>query len=328
MDSQSQICQNCKASFFIEPEDFNYYEKIKVPPPTFCPDCRLQRRLAFMNFMNLYHRKCDLCAAEFISVYHPDLPYKVYCPTCWWSDKWDPLSYGRDYDFTRPFFEQFNELWHEVPMLGLSVDTTNVNSPYVSAAGHDKNCYLIFHADFNEDALYGYYLVHNKNIVDCSLIMHSEHCYDSMHAYKCNGCIGLRSQVTESLDCAFLKDCDNCQNCFGSANLRGKKYYIFNRPYSKEDYFKEMEKWDLGSYSKYKEAEKRAQETWDSVPPRPNFMDFSVNSTGNNVFESKNCKDSFEVIGAQDSRFLMMMYDVPVIAFLTSSTTRRHMKQN
>jgi Zn ribbon nucleic-acid-binding protein len=312
MNMETKTCQNCQAGFAIEPEDFDYYKKLQVPPPTFCPECRLQRRLAFLNISHLYHRQCDLCHAEIISVYRADLPYKVYCQTCWWSDKWDPLDYGRDYDFNRPFFEQFKELWQSVPLLGLSVDTTNVNSPYINLAGHVKNSYLIFHADFDEDALYGYYLINNKNVVDCSLTIQSEYCYDSMHTFKCNGCVGLRSQVTESLNCAFLKDCDNCQDCFGSANLKNKKYYIFNQPYSREEYFEEMKKWDLGSHAQYQEAKRHAEECWATVPPRPTFMDFSVNCTGNNIFESKNVKDSFEVISAQDCRFLMMMYAGPV----------------
>lgn len=31
---ENRICQNCKNDFIIEPEDFVFYEKIKVPPPT------------------------------------------------------------------------------------------------------------------------------------------------------------------------------------------------------------------------------------------------------------------------------------------------------
>ena len=33
----NKICQNCKQNFTIEPEDFTFYDKIKVPSPTFCP---------------------------------------------------------------------------------------------------------------------------------------------------------------------------------------------------------------------------------------------------------------------------------------------------
>jgi len=38
---------------------------------------------------------------------------------------------------------------------------------------------------------------------------------------------------------AFLQ---NCEHCFGCCGLFGKKYYIFNKPYSKKDYFKIKDK--------------------------------------------------------------------------------------
>ena len=110
MRQETRNCQNCKKEFSIEPEDFLFYQKIKVPPPTFCPDCRLQRRMAHYNTFMLYKRPCDLCKKEVVSRYSADKRYKVYCPNCWWGDGWDSLAYGRDYDFSRSFFEQFSEL--------------------------------------------------------------------------------------------------------------------------------------------------------------------------------------------------------------------------
>lgn len=38
--AEKRICQNRKNSFEIEAQDFAFYEKIKVPAPTWCPDCR------------------------------------------------------------------------------------------------------------------------------------------------------------------------------------------------------------------------------------------------------------------------------------------------
>ncbi|MCP6719894.1 MAG: hypothetical protein KJI72_01025 [Patescibacteria group bacterium] len=298
-------CQNCKTQFEVTTEDQSFYQKINVPAPTFCPKCRLQRRLAFFNLINLYKRPCDLCRKDVISMYAPESPYRVYCPRCWWSDNWDAFEYGRDYDFSRPFFEQFNELWHEVPMLGLSLGLeTLATSPHNNHAGHLKNCYLLFHADVDEDCAYGVVVTHNRSVLDCSLINSSELCYDSMHSYKNNRCVGTRSQVTESLDCVFLKDSMNCQNCFASANLRGRKYHIFNKPYTKEEYFKEIGKWDLGSYKTYKELQKRAEEHWKMFPPKPTMDEFAINSTGSHVFQSKNCKECFEVVGAEDCKFI------------------------
>ena len=59
MEAQIKKCQNCKKDFTIEVEDFNFYEKIKVPPPTFCPECRHIQRLASRNVKSLYKRVCD-----------------------------------------------------------------------------------------------------------------------------------------------------------------------------------------------------------------------------------------------------------------------------
>ncbi len=86
MTMESRNCQNCKLDFIIEPEDFVFYEKIKVPPPTFCPDCRLARKLVWRNERSLYKRNCDLCKKNIISMYKPTVLFPVYCHECWWSD--------------------------------------------------------------------------------------------------------------------------------------------------------------------------------------------------------------------------------------------------
>ena len=309
MSSEIKICQNCRREFAVEPEDFDFYKKISVPPPTSCPECRLKRRLVWFNLSNLYKRKCDLCGEEKISMYPPEAPYRVYCFKCWWSDNWDPLKYGRDYDFSRPFFEQFNELLHETPLLGLSLDFfTGETVSFNNYVGHLKNCYLLFWADFNEDCHHGFYLYQNKNLLDCSLLMFCESSYDLTHAYKTNRCFSSRD-IHESIDCYFMKDSRNCQNCFASANLRNKKYHIFNKPYAKEDYFKEIKKWDLGSYRTYEEIKKLAGEHWKKFPPQPIFDDFAINCTGNRIYNSKNCKECFEIQETENSKHLLIMID-------------------
>lgn len=311
-DSETKVCQNCKNQFTIEPEDFLFYEKIQVPPPTWCPKCRMQRRLAWFNLFNLYRRKCDLCKEEKISMYPPEAPYRVYCPPCWWSDNWDPLSYGRDYDFSRPFLKQFDELLREVPLLSLSIDLQTMReAPFNNLVGHLRNCYLFFWADMCEDSGYGFFVVHCKSVFDSSLIRLSENCYDSMHAFKDYNCVGVDHTI-ESLDCFFLKDSANCQNCFVSANLRNKQYYIFNKGYAKDEYFRELKRWDLGSYKTYQEIKKLAQEHWKQFPPKPRWDEMSVNVTGNYVFESKNCKECFEVVGAEDCKRVFIVTDPPV----------------
>src|SRR3990167_10429381 len=114
MNGETRNCKNCKKNFVIKPNDFGFYEKIKVPPPTFCPECRIIRRMSWRNDLSFYNRACDLCSKKIISLYHPEKPLTVYCNHCWWSDKWDAKNYGKDIDFSRSFFEQYRELQDKV----------------------------------------------------------------------------------------------------------------------------------------------------------------------------------------------------------------------
>src|SRR5687767_2829868 len=102
--SRAKNCQSCKGPFTVEPEDFEFYGKMDVPPPTWCPECRSLRREAWREYHTLYRGKCDLCNKNIISIHAPEGPFTVYCRDCWKSDKWDASDYGRDYDFSKPFF--------------------------------------------------------------------------------------------------------------------------------------------------------------------------------------------------------------------------------
>src|ERR1044072_985042 len=74
MPSEIRTCQSCKSAFAIAPEDFDFYKKIDVPPPTWCPECRMRRRYAWRNDRNLYRRTCDLCQKSIVTMYSPNKP--------------------------------------------------------------------------------------------------------------------------------------------------------------------------------------------------------------------------------------------------------------
>lgn len=46
-------------------------------------------------------------------------------------------------------------------------------------------------------------------------------------------------------DSWFLANCRDCSNCLFCTNLEGKSYHIFNKAYSKEDYEKELSKYNF-----------------------------------------------------------------------------------
>jgi hypothetical protein len=80
----------------------------------------------------------------------------VYCNKCWWSDAWDPYQYGQDFDFSRSFFEQFQELQQKVPILALMNDDGigSVNCAYTQNEAYAKNCYMVSMAWKNEECMY------------------------------------------------------------------------------------------------------------------------------------------------------------------------------
>ncbi|MCL4400002.1 hypothetical protein M1506_01865 [Patescibacteria group bacterium] len=284
--SETKICQNCKKEFLIEPEDFSFYEKMQVPPPTFCADCREQRRIAFRNERALYKRKCDLCGRTIISRVSPDKPYPVYCQECWWSDKWDPLSYGQKYDFSRPFFEQYRELFNSVPHVSL-LNSNMVNSEWVNQETDDKNCYLNVGGHFNEDSAYNTYELYGKDSFDNFWLLHGELCYGNISSERSYRVFFSR----ECFDCqdVFLSyDCRNSHHLFGCAGLRNKSFCIFNKQYSKEEYERFIADNPLSSSSKLTEMIGKANKIWLSIPHRDRFVINVSNVTGNAVTSSKN----------------------------------------
>ena len=257
--------------------------------------------------INLFKRKCGLCGEEGICKYEPTAPYVVYCHKCWWSDTWDSADFTKDVDFSRTFLEQFNELLHQTPLIGLSIDTiTGKLSPYVNHCDNAKYCYMIFYSAINEDSMYGFYIVNNKSVLNCSMIFNSELCFDGKNNFKNYNAIGCED-TNDSMDSAFLKDCVNCSHCFASVNLRKKSYVFFNEQLTKEEYLKKVSEIDLGSFKEYENQKKKALEHFKNYPSRAVYENLTQNCTGSYLFESKNCKECYEVGYSEDCKYCMLM---------------------
>ncbi|HHD92722.1 MAG TPA: hypothetical protein ENL06_03885, partial [Candidatus Portnoybacteria bacterium] len=300
--AETRICQNCGKEFTIEPEDFEFYEKIGVPAPTFCPDCREQRRIAFRNERALYKRKCDLCGKEVVSRISPDKLYPMYCKKCWWSDRWDPMKYGRDYDFNKSFFEQFKELLFSVPHVSI-FNANTVNSDWVNQESDDKNCYLNVGGHFNEDSAYNTYELHSKDCFDNFWIFNSELCYENINCDHCYKTF-FSQNCSQCQDTILSYDCRDCSHVFGCAGLRHKQYYIFNKPVSKEEYQEFLRNNPISSYENLLKLKEKAKKIWLSVPHRATNVVKSVNSWGDVISESRNAKNCWYSEKVEDSKHL------------------------
>ena len=300
--TETKQCQNCKKDFVIEPEDFKFYEKMKVPAPTFCPECRLQRRLSFRNERVLYKRACDLCGKDVISIYHPESKNVMYCHNCWWSDKWDPSAYGQDYDFSKSFFEQYHKLSKRVPREGL-MNANSINCEYTHLAADNKDCYLLFESSNNERCNHSYWMQLSKDCLDCAFVNNSELCYEVFVAWNCYK-LFFSKDCRECTESYFLQDCAGCSNCYGCVNLRKKNYHIFNKPYSKEEYLKFIEgkkgQIEEGKIKDLKEEFKKFALTQIN---KYAYIQKSVNTTGNYLLNVKNCKYCFHGDDAEDCKY-------------------------
>ncbi len=301
-------CNNCKQNFTIETDDFSFYEKIKVPPPTFCSDCRLQRRLAWRNDLTFYNRECDKCHRKIISLYSPDKKLTVYCNKCWWSDEWEARSYARDMDFSRPFFEQFRELQNVLPLPAMFNDdgVGSLNAEYTQNTTFSKNMYMGAIAWYAEDCMYFYnnagpetrYVVDSMDIFNYSEIIYDsvflEHCYDCRYCYYSTGLS----------DCKFVYDSKGCTNCFMCVNQRQKQYCILNKQYSKEEYFAIVDSYRLDTYSGQERARKEFLEFLATQPRRFANIRNCTGCTGDALFNCKNTKDACFARACEDVRFL------------------------
>lgn len=305
MNSETRICQNCKHDFIIEPDDFLFYEKIKVPPPTFCPECRMQRRFNIRNERNLYHNKCGLCKKSIISMYSQDKPFPVYCHECWYSDKWSPFDYASDYDFSKSLLDQFHSLLNKVPRLALN--SINIkNSDYCNYVSDAKDSYLCFGSIFIENCLYGS-PYESKYCVDTYLTRESEYCYwcidceKMSHSAFCQDC-------SNSFNLTYCFDCKNCQDCIGCVGLRGQKYNIFNEQYSKEEYHLKKDQL-LSTRIGLIETEKGFKALKLKYPHRFNMVLYSSDVNGDHIIQSKNVGLCFDVKKCKDIKYCKQLID-------------------
>lgn len=302
-------CQNCTKEFEISLTQKELLEKISVPMPTFCPHCRLVRRMAYRNERTLYRRKCNAPGheEEIISIFSPDKVDRIYCQKSWWGDSWDGITYARDYDFSKPFFLQLRELWKEVPDMAL-LNINPVNSDYCSITEGNKNCYLVIGGDFNENTLYSAFVYYCKDVMDCYWLKKCEFCYEVSESLSCTNL--LYSRLCEGCyDSVFLFNCKNCHDCFGCANLKNASYQIFNVQYTKEEYEQKLKEMGVTQFSK-REGLKQTYEAFIQKFPRKYARILnSIGCTGDNIEHGKNVKDSFDVFdGAEDSTNLWFTY--------------------
>ena len=307
-----QQCGSCGSPFTLDEADLAFYgdlaptfdkQRFAIPPPAHCPDCRLQRRLMFRNDRHFYHRPSAKSGKQIITIYSPDKPYTVFDKEEWWGDDWDPKDFGRDIDFSRTFAEQFRELRVAIPRVNLFTSNAE-NSYFTNHALNMKNCHLIWGGGNDEDSLYGNYIAFCKDTVDGLALYSCERCYEGIASERCYNC-SFFMNCRDCIDCLMIEECSSCKNCIGCFGLHQREYCLFNEQFSKEEW--ERRRRELGTFL-FRESMQMLRERLKALkatlPHRASHIFSSEDCTGDNIYNSRNCRQCFDVTDCEDSRFV------------------------
>lgn len=222
------------------------YRVIKepLPLPKIHPFEYWRRYACFYNDTLLYKGTSALSGKPTLSTFAPNSELKICTVDEISNDEVDNIEFGRPYDFSRPFFEQWYDVYracYHLPVWNIEND----NSDYVSGTMRVKDCYLCFTAVESVNSMYCLHLLSSNDCVDCLGTVRSQYCYgcvDVQNCYECRHC----QDCENCHECFGSRDLKGCRNCFGCVGLRHLSYCIYNEQKSKAEFEEFMFEQNLG----------------------------------------------------------------------------------
>lgn len=132
----------------------------------------------------------------------------------------------------KDFIELINHSLHR------SLQTRHTTDSIGDSLSECRNCYWVFRSEKSENVRYSDNTISTK---------------DSMDVLNCKGELNYEGVVNAGnnlrfsmyvRDSSFLEyssEMYNCDYCFGCVGLKNKKFHIFNRPYSEEEYWRAVD---------------------------------------------------------------------------------------
>lgn len=314
-------CPDCGATFELHADEkafltkkmeFRFGDTVIHPlEPRYCPECRMLNRTCHRNERTFYRTTSAKSGKEVIALYAPrplwGHPYQVYTQEEWRCDDVDPMQYGRPFDFSRSFFDQFAELVKVVPRMNL-ITVSNENCPYTTGTGYCKHCYLINSSEHCQDCYHGKLLQSCRDSMDCSYLYDSELCYECFSVYDSYNCQYLLFSKN-CRDCFFSSNLNSCSHCCLCTNLHRKEYHFLNEPLPKEEYERRVAAF-RGSYAALQEMHAKLLGLRQQSPQRAANIVNCEHCTGDYIENSKNCVDCYDVTDSEDCRCVQVGVNV------------------
>src|SRR3989344_3955691 len=229
-----------------------------------------------------------------------DLPPPRDCPDCRqqrrMSFRNERTLYRRKCDITG------KDLELEIPLPSLRIERSE-NCDFNNDMRDCKNCYLCSRTHESQDLLYTYRGNKSSNSVDCTQITKSEILHECVECVKCYNCRYLFF-CSECTDCSFLLDCRSCMSCFMCTNLRNKQYCFLNEQLTKNEDKKRLWGFVFCSEKYVQKAYRMFADIKKKTIRRALIHVNAEDSTGDNLFDCKNCHLCFGTQFSQDSRYL------------------------
>jgi len=205
----------------------------------------------------------------------------------YYEQEWNSYINGHPYDPSRPFFEQWKELW-------MNVDATNMinffmseNSDYGDVVSKSRNVYLsTYVVNGNEDVVYSYGVKDNcSRIFNSSIISDGcENIYNSLgvsHSFE----IIYSRYIANSSHIWFSTNLQGCSHCLFCNGLENKSYCISNKQYSKEEYL-ELKQQYLSEKGKF-------HDYYEQICRIPSQHVASSNVSGHYAIESHDVENAY-----------------------------------
>lgn len=256
----------------------------------------------FRPRLSFHKRPSALSGKQVISIYGEDQPFPVFSIDEWWSDAWDELGFGRDLDFSRPFFKQFQALANIVPRMA-NFNKSCENCDYCSYAGNSKNAYYSEWALRSQNVFYSVSMSEGCDTVcDCLCCHRCSYLYESLH------CIGAHYSAfllwcNDVRDCHFCVDCRSCSDCLFCSNLRNKQYHVRNKAVSREDYLGIKKTFVDGRFSTFDQNRQKWRDVLDTAAYPAVYQANCDDCDGDVLFNCSRCYECYNCRNTVDCRY-------------------------
>ncbi len=197
------------------------------------------------------------------------------------------------------FLEKYELLIKSIPVPAVTIGPDTIDCEYVDNTYRSKNCHYCINGS---DLIGGIYtnLGLGIKLVDCASVVESEKCYECNDCNKCHSCTYLMD-CNSCTDCHFSAFLNSCTECFGCVALTHKKYCIFNKQYTKEEYLKMII--ELKKEKPEKNLEKMVELKHKIPHPASQQINNENCPYGDYIYNSNNCYWCFNSYYCENSGY-------------------------